>query len=71
MDYPSRWKTDFTARNGVEVVFRPEQASDTEMLLSMFSTLSNESASNLLPPFTRDRVESWTEDIDYEESIEA
>lgn len=69
MDYPNHWKKEFTARKGVKVTFRPEEQNDTEMLWSMFSTLSEESASNLLPPFTRDRVESWTKDIDYEEVL--
>jgi len=65
MDYPSEWETEFTAKNGKKVVFRPEQSGDTEMLWKMFSTLSEESASNLLPPFTRERVESWTRNINY------
>jgi len=52
MDYPNEWETEFTAKNGKKVVFRPEQSGDTEMLWEMFSTLSEESASNLLPPFT-------------------
>jgi putative acetyltransferase len=69
MDYPKRWRTDFTTRNGVRVVFRPEQPTDTEMLWSMFSTLSRESTTNLLPPFTRDRVEDWTDEIDYDEVL--
>jgi RimJ/RimL family protein N-acetyltransferase len=69
MDYPSEWKTEFTAKNGMKVVFRPEQSSDTEMLWKMFSTLSKESVSNLLPPFTRERVESWTHNINYNEVL--
>lgn len=35
----------------------------------MFSTLSEESVSNLLPPFTRERVESWTNNINYDEVL--
>ena len=35
------------------------------MLWKMFSKLSKESISNLLPPFTRERVEVWTRNIDY------
>jgi hypothetical protein len=69
MDYPSEWKTEFTAKNGMKVVFRPEQPSDTERLWKMFSTLSKESASNLIPPFTRERVESWTRNINYNEVL--
>jgi len=57
LDYPSEWETEFMAKNGKKIVFRPEQPGDTEMLWKMFSTLSKESVSNLLPPFTRERVE--------------
>ena len=53
----------------MKVVFRPEKSGDTEMLWEMFSTLSKKSASNLLPPFTRARVEGWTRDIDYDEVL--
>jgi putative acetyltransferase len=69
VDYPSEWETVFTAKNGEKVVFRPEQSGDTEMLWEMFSTLSEESASNLIPPFTRERVESWTNNINYDEVL--
>ena len=69
MDYPIEWETEFTAKNGMKVVFRPEQSGDTEMLWEMFSTLSEESASNLIPPFTRERVESWTNNINYDEVL--
>jgi RimJ/RimL family protein N-acetyltransferase len=63
--YPAEWEKLFTAKNGVAVHFRPEQASDTEMLWAMFSTLSEATLSNLAPPFTRERVENWTRNIDY------
>ena len=69
MEYPSEWEMEFTAKDGRKVKFRPEQPSDTEMLWKMFSTLSEESASNLLPPFTRERVESWTSNINYNEVL--
>jgi putative acetyltransferase len=35
----------------------------------MFSTLSKKSASNLLPPFPRERIEGWTSEIDYNEIL--
>jgi putative acetyltransferase len=69
VDYPSEWETAFTAKNGARTVFRPEQPSDTEMLWEMFSTLSEESKSNLVPPFTRERIESWTSNINYDEVL--
>jgi putative acetyltransferase len=54
MTYPDEWETEYTKKNGVKVVFCPELRGDLEM----FSTLSDESLSNLLPPITRERVES-------------
>lgn len=69
MSYPKEWETNFTLRNGVEVFLRPELSGDTEMLWEMFSTLSKESVNNLVPPFTRDRIESWTSNINYERNL--
>ena len=69
MTYPSEWETEYTTKNGIKVILRPELSSDLEMLWEMFSTLSDESMSNLLPPITRERVESWTENIDYDEVL--
>jgi putative acetyltransferase len=69
MGYPREWERVLTAKNGKRLKFRPEQSGDTEMLWKMFSTLSKESVSNLLPPFTRERVESWTNNINYNEVL--
>lgn len=69
MNHPTEWKTTFTTKNKLKVVFRPEQPTDTEMLWTMFSTLSKKSASFLLPPFPRERIENWTTDIDYDEVL--
>jgi putative acetyltransferase len=66
MDHPSEWKAVFIMKNGKRVSLRPIQSGDTEMLWRMFSTLSDKSLSNLAPPFTRERVEGWTSDIDYD-----
>jgi hypothetical protein len=66
MDYPSEWETEFTLKNGKRVSLRPTQSGDTEMLWRMFSMLSEKSLSNLASPFTRERVEGWTSDIDYD-----
>jgi len=55
MEYPAEWETEFIAKNGMKIRFRPELSSDTEMLWQMFSTLSEDSVSNLIPPFTRER----------------
>jgi putative acetyltransferase len=65
MNYPCEWEAVFTLKSGERVDFRPEQSGDTEMLWKMFSTLSERSLSNLAPPFTRERIERWTSNIDY------
>jgi hypothetical protein len=67
MEYPAKWETVFTAKNGLRVDFRPKLSGDTEMLWDMFSTLSEDSVSNLIPPFTKERIEGWTSNIDYDE----
>ena len=69
MDYPSAWETAFTLANGEKTDFRPIQATDMEMLWEMFSTLSEKSLSNLVPPFTRERIEGWTGSIDYDKVL--
>jgi RimJ/RimL family protein N-acetyltransferase len=69
MKYPTEWATVFTAKNGMRVRFRPCQSTDTEMLWEMFSTLSETSVSNLIPPFIRERIEFWTSNIDYDKVL--
>lgn len=69
MKYPTEWETVFTTKNGMKVRFRPVQSGDTEMLWEMFSTLSEISVSNLIPPFNRERIEDWTSNIDYEKVV--
>jgi hypothetical protein len=69
MNYPSEWETVFALKNGKKVNLRPEQSGDTEMLWKMFSTLSEKTVSNLVPPFTRERIERWTSNIDYDKVL--
>ena len=69
MKYPAEWETVFTDRDGMRVEFRPCQSGDTEMLWEMFSTLSDNSVSNLIPPFTIERICGWTSNIDYEKVL--
>ncbi len=69
MGYPRVWEKSLTLKNCVKVSLRPELSSDTEMLWGMFSTLSKESAENLVPPFTRERIEGWTNNINYERNL--
>jgi len=56
-------------RDGTTVLLRPELATDTEMLWEMFSTLSQESLRFLVLPFTRDRIENWTSNINYQKAL--
>ena len=53
----------------MHVLLRPELATDTEMLWKMFSTLSKASLDNLVLAFTRERIEGWTSNIDYDEVL--
>ncbi|UCD96971.1 MAG: GNAT family N-acetyltransferase [Candidatus Bathyarchaeota archaeon] len=69
MSYLKEWETHLTLKNKMEVFLRPQLSTDTEMLWEMFSTLSKQSSNNLIPPFTRDRIESWTANIDYERHL--
>ncbi|MCW3999131.1 MAG: GNAT family N-acetyltransferase [Candidatus Bathyarchaeota archaeon] len=65
MAYPAAWEKTYTAKNGAKILFRPEKAADTEMLWEMYSSLLDATTENLVPPFTRQRIEGWTQNIDY------
>ncbi|MFX0097922.1 MAG: GNAT family N-acetyltransferase, partial [Candidatus Hodarchaeota archaeon] len=65
LNYPEEWTKQVTLKNGVEVSLRPELPSDTDMLWEMFSTLSKSTLDQLIPPFTREKIENWTSNIDY------
>jgi putative acetyltransferase len=69
MAYPAEWETTFTTKNGKLLRFRPKKPSDTEMLWAMFATLSETSISNLILPYTRERVEGWTSNIDFSDVL--
>jgi putative acetyltransferase len=69
MDYAKDWEKTIVLKNGVEVFLRPELATDTETLWDMFSTLSEASLRNLVLPFTRERVQGWTSNIDYSKTL--
>jgi RimJ/RimL family protein N-acetyltransferase len=69
MNYPREWEAVVTPKSGERVDLRPEQSGDTEMLWKMFSTRSERSLSNLAPPFTRERIERWTNNIDYDKIL--
>jgi putative acetyltransferase len=67
--YPKEWEKKIILRSGQQVLLRPEISTDTEMLWGMFSSLSEATLNDLVAPFTRERVESWTGNIDYETNL--
>src|SRR3990170_1291100 len=67
--YPREYEKTITLDDGTTLLFRPELATDTEMLWEMFSTLSEESLRFLVLPFPRERIERWTSNIDYEKAL--
>ena len=58
-----------TLKDGTQVTFRPEEKHDLEPVWEMFSTLSDESLQNLPIPITRERVEGWFRDLDYDKAL--
>lgn len=67
--YPKEWEKEIVLKNGVHVLLRPELSTDTEMLWKMFSALSKASLENLVLPFTRERIEGWTSNINYDKAL--
>lgn len=59
------WEKEIQLKDGAKVLLRPELVTDLEMLWEMFSTLSQESLRFLPNPFTRERIEGWVNNIDY------
>lgn len=68
-EYPKEWEKKVTLKNGQQVFLRPELFTDTEMLWEMFSTLSDATLEYLVLPFTRERIEGWTSNIDYDRNL--
>ena len=68
-EYPKEYEKTVTLDDGTAVFFRPELSTDTEMLWEMFSTLSEKSLRFLVVPFTRERIERWTSNINYEKTL--
>jgi len=64
--YPKEHKKVIILRDGAKVFLRPELSTDTNMLWEMFSTLSKESLRFLVGPFTRERIQGWTNNINYD-----
>jgi len=67
--YPKEYENTITLSDETKVFVRPELPTDTEMLWEMFSTLSVESLHFLVLPFTRERVEHWTSNINYDKIL--
>ena len=67
---PFWMKTKIVVLNdGAEVTLRPEIDSDLEPTWDMFSSLSDESLMYLPLGFTRERIEGWFKDIDYDKVL--
>lgn len=58
-----------TLKDGTLVILRPEERRDLEPVWTMFSTLSDDSLRFLPIPITRERVEGWFRDLDYERAL--
>ena len=56
-------------RDGAAVTLRPEEPRDLEPTWSMFSSLSRDTLRFLPIPITRERVEGWFRDINYERAL--
>jgi RimJ/RimL family protein N-acetyltransferase len=63
---PEEWTKRVRLKDGTSVLLRPEVPTDLEMLWKMYSTLSDKSLKFLPNPFTRERVESWIENLNYD-----
>ena len=60
---------EITLDDGTLVTFRPEEKLDLEPVWEMFSTLSDDSLQYLPIPITRERVEGWFRNLDYEKAL--
>jgi len=58
-----------TLKDGTVVTLRPEEKRDLEPVWKMFSTLSDESLQYLPIPITRERVEGWFRQNNYERAL--
>jgi ribosomal protein S18 acetylase RimI-like enzyme len=58
-----------TLKDGTVVTLRPEEAGDLELTWEMFSTLSEGTLEFLPIPFSRERVEGWFNDIDFDKHL--
>jgi ribosomal protein S18 acetylase RimI-like enzyme len=66
MSASEEWTKEVELRDGTPILLRPEVEDDLEMLWKMFSSLSVESLRFIPNPFTRELVEGWIKNLDYE-----
>ncbi|MFP3951834.1 MAG: GNAT family N-acetyltransferase [Candidatus Bathyarchaeia archaeon] len=64
-----KWSKRIKLSDGTPVLLRPEVETDLEPLWEMFSSLSKETLRYLPIPFTRDRIEGWIENINYNTTL--
>ena len=53
-------------KNGTKILLRPEVASDLEPIWDMYRTLSSKNLGYLPRPITRETVEGWIRNLNYE-----
>lgn len=63
------WSKEVTLKDGARMLLRAEVKSDLEPLLTMYSTLSEDSLRNVPERHTRELVTGWVEALDYERSL--
>ena len=56
-------------RDGTEVLLRPELSTDTDLLWQLYATLSRESLRYLGGEHSRERIERWTSNLDYDRTL--
>jgi putative acetyltransferase len=66
MSTPDEWTKEVRLRDGTPILLRPEVEDDVELLWGMYSSLSVESLRFMPSPFTRQLVEGWIKNLDYE-----
>ena len=65
------WRNPQTVKlnDGTRIILRASEPRDLEPTWNMFSTLSRNSLQYLPDPITRERVEGWFKEINYEETL--
>ena len=71
MNYEPFWMKPKTVKlsDGTEVTLRPEIESDLDLTWEMFCSFSDATLEFLPMPFTRERIEGWFKDINYDKVL--